>query len=131
MSRDMIAALDMADELGEDPDQGDENDENRKPKRIPASARRLPEGEEQESSQQAMEEMAGRRRRIRIRRNGSPVRWTSTSSRRRATEEDTEGEEPWRPQLPFSSNSNEDFYKVFTNQFDEVMAPRTSATPRN
>jgi cobaltochelatase CobT len=34
-------------------------------------------------------------------------------------EEETEGEEPWRPQLPFSSLSNEDFYKVFTNQFDE------------
>ena len=37
-------------------------------------------------------------------------------------EEQDDGEEPWRPQLPFSSLSNEDFYKVFTNQFDEEIA---------
>ena len=36
-------------------------------------------------------------------------------------EERPEGEEPWRPQLPFSSLTNEDFYRVFTNQFDEVV----------
>jgi cobaltochelatase CobT len=33
-----------------------------------------------------------------------------------------EGEEPWRPQLPFGSSTNADFYKVYTNQFDEVIA---------
>ncbi len=33
-----------------------------------------------------------------------------------------DGEEPWRPQLPFSSLSNEDFYHVFTNQFDEEIS---------
>ena len=37
-------------------------------------------------------------------------------------EEESDGEEPWRPQLPFSSLSNEDFYKVFTNQFDEEIS---------
>jgi cobaltochelatase CobT len=37
-------------------------------------------------------------------------------------EEQKDGEEPWRPQLPFSSLSNEDFYRVFTNQFDEEIA---------
>ena len=37
-------------------------------------------------------------------------------------EEQPDGEEPWRPQLPFSSLSNDDFYKVYTNQFDEEIA---------
>ena len=36
-------------------------------------------------------------------------------------EEAPEGEEPWRPELPFSSLSNENFYRVYTNQFDEVI----------
>jgi cobaltochelatase CobT len=36
--------------------------------------------------------------------------------------DDAEGEEPWRPQLPFSSMSNDDFYKVYTNKFDETIA---------
>src|SRR4029453_4887589 len=37
-------------------------------------------------------------------------------------EQTPDGEEPWRPQLPFSSLSNEDFYRVYTNQFDEEIA---------
>ena len=38
------------------------------------------------------------------------------------SDEEPDGEEPWRPQLPFSSLSNEDFYHVFTNQFDEEIS---------
>jgi cobaltochelatase CobT len=37
-------------------------------------------------------------------------------------EEQDDGDQPWRPQLPFSSLSNEDFYKVSTNQFDEEIS---------
>ena len=37
------------------------------------------------------------------------------------SDENTDGEEPFRPQLPFSSNTNEDFYKVYCNTFDEIV----------
>jgi cobaltochelatase CobT len=37
-------------------------------------------------------------------------------------EEMPDGEEPWRPQLPFSSLANDNFYKVFSNQFDEEIS---------
>ncbi len=33
-----------------------------------------------------------------------------------------DGEEPWRPELPFSSLSNENFYRVYTNAFDEEIS---------
>ena len=36
-------------------------------------------------------------------------------------EEEPDGEEPWRPELPFSSLSNDEFYHVYTNQFDEIV----------
>ena len=56
MSRDIIAALDMAEELGEDPDQSDENDES-EPEEDSGEREETPDSEEQESSQQSMEEM--------------------------------------------------------------------------
>src|SRR5215213_5687097 len=37
-------------------------------------------------------------------------------------EEKPDGEELWRTQLPLSCLVNEDFYRVFTNQFDEEIA---------
>ena len=80
MSRDIIAALDMADELGEDPDQSDENDENSEPEEDSGERQETPEGEEQESPSSPW-------RRCRTPRakpkppKWTPSRWTSTSSR--------------------------------------------------
>src|SRR4029078_7996241 len=48
MSRDIIAALDMADELGEDPDESDDSDENEEAEPDSGDQQETPEGEEQE-----------------------------------------------------------------------------------
>jgi cobaltochelatase CobT len=119
MSRDIIAALDMGDELGEDPDQSDENDENNEPQEDSGERQESPEGEEQESSQQSMEEMQDTEGETEAAEMDAQQMDVDEQPDDQEGEEESEGEEPWRPQLPFSSLSNEDFYKVFTNQFDE------------
>ena len=118
LSRDVIAALDMADELGEDPDQSDETDEN-EAEEDPGERSETPQGEEEESQQSATEEVES-------------TEGESDSAEMQAQQLDTEdspddldgeqqedGEEPWRPQLPFSSLANDNFYRVYSNQFDE------------
>ena len=57
MSRDIIAALDMADELGDDPDQNDESDDNQDADPDAGERSETSEGEEQDSQQSAMEEL--------------------------------------------------------------------------
>ncbi len=122
MSRDIIAALDMGDELGEDPDQSDENDENNEPQEESGERQETPEGEEQESSQQSMEEMQDAEGQSEAAEMDAQQLDTDEQPDDQEGEEESDGEEPWRPQLPFSSLSNEDFYKVFTNQFDEEIS---------
>jgi cobaltochelatase CobT len=119
MSRDIIAALDMADELGDDPDQSDQSDESNEPEEDSGERQETPEGEEQESSQQSMEEMQDAEGESESAEMDARQMDTDEQPDDEAGEEESEGEEPWRPQLPFSSLANEDFYKVFTNQFDE------------
>ncbi len=122
MSRDIIAALDMGDELGEDPDQSDENNENDEPQEESGERQETPEGEEQESSQQSMEEMQDAEGESEAAEMDAQQMDVDEQPDDQEGEEESDGEEPWRPQLPFSSLSNEDFYKVFTNQFDEEIS---------
>ena len=122
MSRDIIAALDMAEELGEDPDQSDENDESNEPQEDSGERQETPEGEEQESSQQSMEEMQDAEGESEAAEMDAQQMDSDEQPDDQEGEEEQEGEEPFRPQLPFSSLSNEDFYKVFTNQFDEEIS---------
>lgn len=119
LSRDLIAALDMADELGDDPDENDETSE-----------------EEQESEQgQSEDQQEGEQEQSATTEDMMDVEGESDDSMQDSAEIDmdqappdlddedsAEGEEPWRPQLPFSSMSNDDFYKVYTNKFDETIA---------
>ncbi|MCX7350121.1 MAG: cobaltochelatase subunit CobT, partial [Alphaproteobacteria bacterium] len=122
MSRDIIAALDMAEELGEDPDQSDENDENNEPEEDSGEREETPDSEEQESSQQSMEEMQDAEGESEAAEMDAQQMDVEDQGEDQDGEEEQDGEEPWKPQLPFSSLSNEDFYKVFTPQFDEVIA---------
>lgn len=122
MSRDIIAALDMADELGEDPDQSDENDESNEPEEDSGERQETPDSEEQESSQQSMEEMQDAEGESEAAEMDAQQMDVEDQAEDQDGEEEQDGEEPWKPQLPFSSLSNEDFYKVFTNQFDEVIS---------
>jgi cobaltochelatase CobT len=120
LTRDVIASLDMADELGEDPDQRDDSEEDEESdsgdrgesteqsEREAESAETEDTEKGESESEQAMQEAA---------------ELDSTDSTDELdSDEIPEGEEPWRPQLPFSSLANEDFYKVYTNQFDEIVA---------
>jgi cobaltochelatase CobT len=119
LSRDLIAALEMGDELGEDPDQADDNEEQ-EPTEDSGEKSETPQGEDQESQQstEVMESSEGET-------ETSDMEAQPTQSDESADDLDGEemddGEEPWRPQLPFSSLSNEDFYRVYANQFDEVV----------
>ena len=122
MSRDIIAALDMADELGDDPDQSDESGENNEPDEDSGERQETPEGEEQDSQQQSMEEMQDAEGQSDAAEMDARQMDVDEQPDGESGEEEADGEEPWRPQLPFSSLSNEDFYKVFTNQFDEEIS---------
>ncbi|MEI7600802.1 MAG: cobaltochelatase subunit CobT [Aestuariivirga sp.] len=122
MSRDIIAALDMGEELGEDPDQSDENDESNEPEEDSGERQETPDSEEQESSQQSMEEMQDAEGESEAAEMDARQMDVEEQAEDQDGEEEQDGEEPWKPQLPFSSLSNEDFYKVFTNQFDEVIS---------
>lgn len=121
LSRDLIAALDMADELGEDPDHQDENDEN-EAEEDQGERSETPQGEEQESEQSAAEEVESTEGESEGAEMEAQQLETEDSPDDSDGQEQEEGEEPWRPQLPFSSLANDNFYKVFSNQFDEEIS---------
>ncbi|MGE0213303.1 MAG: cobaltochelatase subunit CobT [Parvibaculaceae bacterium] len=119
LSRDLIAALDMADELGEDPDEAEDSSEEQEEGEGQSEEQEQgdPQGEDSSSeesrdsdtdSEQSMQDASD------VDSDDVPEDLE--------TEEPQDGEEPWRPQLPFGSMANEDFYRVFTNQFDETIA---------
>jgi len=120
LSRELIAALDMADELGDDPDQAEDNEEQ-EASEDPGEKSETPDGEDQESQQSAAEEMESAEGETET----SDMEAQPTQSEEAPDDMDGEemddGEEPWRPQLPFSSVSNEDFYRVYAHAFDEVV----------
>ncbi len=127
LSRNMIAALDMADELGDelDPDEqedgddadaesgeseaGDDNDEN-------AQSSAPEDAEQGEADAEAGLEEA-----------------LDIGSSDLADDMDPgdtpESNEPWRPELPFASLSNDDFYKVYSHEDDETIAAEDLCDP--
>ena len=119
LSRDLIAALEMGDELGEDPDQAEDNDEQ-EPTEDSGEKSETPEGEDQESQQSTEETESSEGETETSDMEAQPTQ-SDESADDLDGEEMDDGEEPWRPQLPFSSLSNEDFYRVYANQFDEVV----------
>ena len=121
LSRDLIAALDMADELGEDPDQSDENEEQ-EAEEDQGERSETPQGEEQESEQSAAEEVDSAEGESDTAEMEAQQLDTEESPDDAEGQEQEDGEEPWRPQLPFSSLANDNFYKVFSNQFDEEIS---------
>ncbi len=121
LSRDLIAALDMGDELGEDPDKGEEN-EQQDAEDDPGEKNETPEGQEQESEQQASEDMQEAEGESEASEMEARAIDSDDQPDDMEMEDDTDGEEPFRPQLPFSNHANADFYKVYANQFDEVVS---------
>ena len=122
LSRDIIAALDMADELGDDPDQSDENEQTDEAEPDGGERQESPEGEEQQSEQAAAEELQDTDGETDASDTEGQQSEIDDTPDDMEGEEQDDGDQPWRPQLPFSSLSNEDFYKVSTNQFDEEIS---------
>jgi cobaltochelatase CobT len=122
LSRGIIAALDMADELGDDPDESDESESQDQSEPDGGEREESPEGEEQESEQSAAEELQDAEGDTDASETESQQTDMDDSPDDSEGDEQDDGNEPWRPQLPFSSLSNEDFYKVSTNQFDEEIS---------
>jgi cobaltochelatase CobT len=120
-SRDLIAALDMGDELGEDPDKGEENEEQ-DAEEDPGERNETPEGEEQEAEQQASEDMQEAEGESESAEMEAKSIDTDDQPDDQDMEDDTDGEEPYRPQLPFSNAASPDFYKVYASSFDEVVS---------
>jgi cobaltochelatase CobT len=120
LTRDLIAALDMGDELGEDPDKGDENQEQ-EPEEEAGDKNETPEGQEQESEQQASEDMQEATGESESAEMEAQAIDSDDQPDDQDVDDDTEGEDPYRPQLPFSNNASQDFYKVYANTFDEVI----------
>ncbi len=121
MSRELIAALDMGDELGDDPDKSDEN-EQQEAEEDPGERQETPEGQEQESDQSASEDMQEAEGEADQAEMEAQAIDADDAPDEQEGDEQEEGDEPWRPQLPFGNTSNDDFYKVFSNKFDEVVS---------
>ncbi len=119
LSRDLIAALDMGDELGDDPDKGEENEEQ-EAEENQGERNETPEGQEQDSEQAAdqMEQAEGETESAEMEAQAID---SDDQPDDEASDEQTDGEEPFRLQLPFGSQSNSDFYKVYTNKYDETV----------
>jgi cobaltochelatase CobT len=121
LARELIAALDMADELGDDPDKGEENEEQ-EAEEEPGERNETPEGQEQESEQQASEDMQEAEGESESAEMEAQAIDSDDQPDDQEIDDDTEGEEPYRPQLPFSNNASQDFYKVYANGFDEMIS---------
>ena len=110
LSRDIIAALDMAEELGEDPDQRTRRRGGRRAETTASSRRGRPTARSRQ--QPAVEPRRRSDGEGEIRAGEMDAQPSSTPTMRRTittARKTPDGEEPWRPQLPFSSLSNERF----------------------
>jgi cobaltochelatase CobT len=121
LSRDLIAALDMADELGEDPDKGEENEEQ-DAENDPGERNETPENEDQQSEQQSSEDMQEAEGESESAEMEAKSIDTDEQPEDQELDDDTDGEEPYRPQLPFSNNQGPDSYKVYSNTQDEIVS---------
>jgi cobaltochelatase CobT len=115
MSRDLIAALDMADELGEDPDEAEDSQDDQEQGEGQSQDQDQGDQQEQTAASEDMQEGEGD-----IDQSQDATEIDADQVPDDMDPEDApQGDQPWRPQLPFSNASREDFYRVFTNQFDE------------
>jgi cobaltochelatase CobT len=121
LSRDLIAALEMGDELGEDPDKGEENEEQ-EAEEDSGERNETPEGQEQESEQQVSEDMQEAEGESEQAEMEAQAIDSDDAPDDQDVDDDTQSEEPYRPQLPFTNTAPQDFYKVYAHTFDEVIS---------
>ena len=122
LSRDVIASLDMGDELGEDPDDANNEEENRDEEPEEGDAENSEERtESQAESAESEEAEEGEGDADDAMQDMAEIDSEQVPDDSEG-EEEPEGEEPFRPQLPFNNQPGADFYKVYTTQFDETIA---------
>jgi cobaltochelatase CobT len=115
--RDMIAAFDMADELGaeqEDEDESAEGDDNSDT-----------QGESGEEGEQDAADASSEESQDSSQQDEGDVEATETSAEEVDDEAEaadaTDSTEPWRPNFPFSNTTGADAYRIFTSRFDETI----------
>jgi len=117
--RDMIADLDMADELGEDPDEPEESQGGDEEQGEGEDTAGEPEGEEgsDQAESSAADSSGDEPQEGEVEAHDG---YTDEVSDDEVTETETSAEAS-RPEQPFSNRPPVDDYKVFTTRFDEVI----------
>jgi cobaltochelatase CobT len=124
--REMIAAFDMADELGAEEEDEEESSESEDSSDTSSDSRQESEqdssdGASAEESMDAAEQEEGD--------------VEATETRAEALEEEaesadsTESNEPWRPNFPFSNTTGANAYRIFTSRFDETVSAEELCDP--
>ena len=120
-TRDILADLDMADELGEAQDQSSEDsdqqegDSDQSSEQSQSGEAEQPEGasaDKVEYSEGEGEE--GEEQTVEVESDDMPTDGE--------TDETSEGNQPWRPNAAGDDRNREPSYKVFTSQYDEVIS---------
>ncbi len=119
LTRDMLADLDMSDELGHDPDQTDEQEPEDEDAEGEQEQQETGKEEAETSTSEDMEQ--GEADDDQTMEEAMEMDGSEDNMDEMQGEEEPEGDQPWRPELPFASMTNDKFYKVYTNQFDETV----------
>jgi cobaltochelatase CobT len=120
LSRDILADLDMSDELGDDPDENDE-DETDQDEESEAEQEQQETGQEDTETSATEEMEQGEADDDQTMEDAMEMDGSEDEMEDMQGEEEPEGDQPWRPELPFASMSNDKFYKVYTNEYDETV----------
>ena len=119
LSRDMLSRLDMSDELGDDPDDAEDNDDENEDEADNEQEQTETGKEEAETS--ASEDMEqGEADQDETMEDAMEMDGSEDMDDMQG-EDEPDGDQPWRPELPFASMSNDKFYQVYTNAFDETI----------
>ena len=119
ISRELIAALDMADELGEESEDADSDSADGEPEggeneSEPDGSTQEAEGSATADSDSEGESEDGEQQAVEVDADTLPEDADASDT--------PEGDQPWRPEMPFSNMPSEPTYKVFTTSHDEVVA---------
>ena len=122
LSRDVIASLDMGDELGDDPDESDETEENQDDQPEAGESEQGEDKTESEAQSSETEDAQEGESQSDDAMEDTAEIDSQAMPEDSEGDEEPEGEEAFRPQLPFSNQPGADFYKVYNTAFDEVIA---------
>ncbi|MGB7204849.1 MAG: cobaltochelatase subunit CobT [Anderseniella sp.] len=119
LTRDMLAQLEMSDELGDDPDDNeDNNDDSQNEDEAEQQQQETGQEDAETSASEDMEQ--GEADQDDTMEDAMEMDGSEDLDEMQG-EEEPDGDQPWRPELPFASMSNDKFYQVYTGAFDETI----------